>query len=82
MDLSSELIWEIYRNRTNAENQIKGLTYEYGMEEFCSESLAATEQAFRWVMVAVNLMSLCKWWVLGEISSPILATVRFKAVHL
>jgi hypothetical protein len=31
----------------NAENQIKELKYEYGMEEFCSESLAATEQAFR-----------------------------------
>lgn len=82
MDLSAELIWEIYRKRADAENQIKELKYEYGMEGFCSESLAATEQAFRWVMVAYNLMSLFKQRVMGGKSSPSLATVRFKCIAL
>lgn len=40
------------RKRADAENQIKELRYENGMEGCCSESLAATEHAFRWVMVA------------------------------
>ena len=82
MDLSAELIWEIYRKRADAENQIKELKYEYGMEGFCSESLAAAEQAFRWVMVAYSLMSLFKQRVMGGKSSPSLATVRFKCIAL
>jgi hypothetical protein len=82
MDLSAELIWEIYRKRADAENQIKELKYEYGMEGFCSASLAATEQAFRWVMVAYNLMSLFKQRVMGGKSSPSMASVRFKCIAL
>jgi hypothetical protein len=82
MDLSVELIWENYRKRADAENPIKELKYEFGMEGFCSESLAATEQAFRWVMVAYNLMSLFKQRVLRGKSSPNMATVRFKCIVL
>jgi hypothetical protein len=66
MDLSAELIWEIYRKRADAENQIKELKYEYGMEGFCTESLAATEQAFCWVMVVYSLISLFKQSVMGD----------------
>jgi hypothetical protein len=70
------------RKRADAENQIKELRYEYGMEGCCSESIAATEHAFRWVMVAYNLMSLFKQWVMGGKSYPSLATVRFKCIAL
>lgn len=32
IDLSSKLIWEFYYKRADAENKIKELKYEYGME--------------------------------------------------
>lgn len=82
MDLSAELIWETYKKRADAENQIKELKYDYGMEGFCSESFSATESAFRWVMVAYNLMSLFRQKILPEKSSPTLSTVRFKCIAL
>ena len=68
------------RKRVDAENQIKEFRYEYGMEGCCSEWLAATEHAFRWVMVAYNLMSLLKQRVMGGKSYPSLATIRFKCI--
>jgi hypothetical protein len=52
------------------------------MEGFCSESFSATESAFRWVMVAYNLMSLFRQKILPEKSSPTLSTVRFKCIAL
>jgi hypothetical protein len=82
MDLSAELIWEIYKKRADAENQIKELKYEYGMEGFCAKSMAATESAFRWVMVAYNLMSLFKQKVMSGKAFPSLSTVKFKCIAL
>ena len=81
MDLSAELIWEIYRKRADAEDKIKELKYEYGMEGFCSESLAAPEHAYRWVMVAYTLMSQFKQRVMGGKSYPSLVTARFNVLH-
>jgi hypothetical protein len=69
------------RKRADAENQIKELRYEYGMEGCCSESLAATEHAFRWVMVAYNMMSLFKQRVMGGKSYPSLATVQMHCIR-
>lgn len=82
LDLSAELIWKTYKKRADAENQIKELKYDYGMEGFCSESFSATESAFRWVMTAYNLMSLFRQKVLQGKSSPTLSTVRFKCIAL
>lgn len=65
MDLSADLIREIYRKREDAEDQIMELKYEYGMEGSCSGSQPATEKVFRWVMVAYNMMSLFKQRVMG-----------------
>jgi len=69
------------RKRADVENQIKELRYEYGMEGCCSVSLAATEHAFRWVMVAYNLMSLFKQRVMGGKSYPSLATVQMHCIR-
>jgi len=82
MDLSAELIWNIYKQRADAENQIKELKYDYGMEGFCSETFSATEAAFRWVMVAYNLMSMFKQKIISEKSSPTLATLRFQCIAI
>lgn len=82
MDLSAELIWSIYKQRGEAENQIKELKYNYGMEGFCSESFSATEAAFRWVMVAYNLMSMFRQKVITQKSSPTLTTMKFQCIAI
>jgi hypothetical protein len=82
MDLSAELIWSIYKKRADAENQIKELKYNYGMEGFCSESFSATEAAFRWVMVAYNLMSLFKQKTVTTKSIPTLSSLRFQCIAI
>ncbi|MBP7728827.1 MAG: transposase [Bacteroidia bacterium] len=82
MDLSADLIWSIYKKRADAENQIKELKYDYGMEGFCSESFSATESAFRWVMVAYNLMSLFKQKVIAKKSMQTLSTLRFQCIAI
>jgi len=50
------------------------------MEWLCSELLAATEQAFQWVMVANTLMSLFKQKVMGGKSSASLAPVSLNCI--
>jgi hypothetical protein len=70
------------KKRADAENQIKELKYNYGMEGFCSESFSATEAAFRWVMVAYNLMSLFKQKTVTTKSIPTLSTLRFQCIAI
>jgi len=82
LDLSGAMVWTIYKKRAEAENQIKELKYAYGLDGFCAQSLAATEIAFRWVMVAYNLMSLFKQNVMKGKNFPSLSTVRFKCIAL
>lgn len=80
--LSGDLIWQLYKQRANAENQIKELKENYGIEGFCSESFEATESAFRWAMVAYNLMSLFKLMVVKSKSFPMLSTLKFQCIAI
>jgi hypothetical protein len=45
--ISDDLVWEVYKHRAEAENQIKELKMEYGLDGFCFKDMAATEFAFR-----------------------------------
>lgn len=81
-NLSGELVWEIYKGRADAENQIKELKENYGINGFCSENMAATEAAFRWVMVAYNLMSLFKTAIIRSKVTPSLSTLKFQCIAI
>lgn len=81
-ELSGELVWQLYKQRADAENQIKELKENYGIEGFCSESFEATESAFRWAMVAYNLMSLFKIMVVKSKSFPALSTLKFQCIAI
>lgn len=82
MAVSGDLVWHIYKHRAEAENQIKELKYDYGIEGFCSESFDATETAFRWVMVTYNFMSLFKQLMLIGKSLPMLSTLKFQCIAI
>ena len=58
LDLPAEQIWLSYKDRADAENRIKELKYDFGLDSFCMDKFWATEAAFRTIMIAYNLMSL------------------------
>lgn len=70
-------IWEQYKHRADAENRIKELKEDFGVEGFCMESFCATETAMRFVMVAYNLMSLFRQLTHQKQVQPKLSTLRF-----
>jgi DNA-directed RNA polymerase subunit N (RpoN/RPB10) len=70
-------IWEQYKKRGDAENRIKELKEDFGVEGFCMDSFFATETAMRLVMVAYNLMSLFKLLTHKNQPQPKLSTLRF-----
>jgi hypothetical protein len=81
-ELSADLVWTVYKHRAEAENQIKELKYDYGIEGFCSQKFEGTEAAFRWAMVAYNLMSLFRLTILKNKHSPVLSTIKFQCIAI
>ena len=70
-------IWEQYKGRGDAENRIKELKEDFGVEGFCMDDFCATETAMRFVMVAYNLMSLFRQLTHQKQAQPKLSTLRF-----
>ncbi len=82
LDLPAQMVWKLYRDRADAENRIKELKYDFGADSFCLSSFFATEAAFRFIMVAYNLLSLFRQIVLRERKQSTLKTLRFKCFAL
>ena len=82
MDLPAQQIWNLYRDRSDAENRIKELKYDFGLDSFCLSKFWATEAAFRFIMVAYNLISLFRQIVLKAKNQLTLSTLRFKCFAL
>lgn len=76
-ELPAIQIWEQYKGRGDAENRIKELKEDFGVEGFCMDDFCATETAMRFVMVAYNLMSLFRLLTSQTQPSPKLSTLRF-----
>ena len=70
-------IWEQYKRRGDAENRIKELKEDFGVQGFCMDDFCATETAMRFVMIAYNLMSLFRHLTLQKQPQPKLSTLRF-----
>ena len=82
LTLPAEQIWLSYKDRADAENRIKELKYDFGLDSFCMAKFWATEAAFRTIMIAYNLMSLFRQVVLKSKSQATLSTLRFKCFAL
>ena len=80
--LSASMVWDLYRHRAEAENQIKELKEDFGLDGFASSSMDATEFAFRWVTVSYNLMSLYKIMVLRNKIIPRQSTLRYNCIAI
>ena len=71
-----------FQDRADAENRIKELKYDFGLDIFCMDNFWATEAAFRTVMIACNMMSLFRQIVLQSKSKDTLSTLLFKCFAL
>lgn len=78
MKLSASEIWRIYRGRGDAENRIKELKYDFGFDSFNLKDFFATEAALTFAMIAYNLMSLFRMFVLQEKTQRTLSTLRYR----
>ena len=82
LDLPAEQIWEMYKQRGDAENRIKELKYDFALETFCMNNFWGTEAAFRSILMAYNLMALFRQVVLKSKTQATLSTLRFQCFAL
>ena len=78
MCLPAKMIYDMYRNRADAENRIKEVKYDFGFESFNCSEFWATETVLNMVMMAYNLMSLFRQAVLGTKVQHFMKTLRYK----
>jgi len=78
MKLPPAEIWRLYRGRGDAENRIKELKYDFGFDSFNLKDFFATEAALTFVMIAYNLMSIFRMFVLQEKTQKTLSTLRYR----
>lgn len=78
MKLPAAEIWRLYRGRGDAENRIKELKYDFGFDSFNLKGFYATEAALTFAMIAYNLMSLFRMFVLQEKIQKTLSTLRYR----
>ena len=73
-------ICELYKRRGDAENKIKELKKDFGVQEFCMDDICATEIAMCFVMVAYNLISVFRMLTFQKQPSPTLSTLKFNCL--
>ena len=78
MKLPAAEIWRLYRGRGDAENRIKELKYDFGFDSFNLKDFFATQAALTFAMIAYNLMSLFRTFVLQEKTQKTLSTLRYR----
>jgi hypothetical protein len=79
---SAVLVHQLYNKRANAENRIKELKNDFGIEGFALSDFGAMEAAFRYVMVAYNVMAVFKQAVMQSKKGKMLSTIRFQCIAI
>lgn len=78
LEISATDVWRNYRARGDAENRIKELKYDFGVDSFVLKDFFPTEAALQFVMIAYNLMSIFRIFVLQEKTQKTLSTLRYR----
>lgn len=78
LTLPAKAVWDLYRNRADAENRIKELKEDFGADSFNVEDFFATEAALNFVMMGYNLMSLFRQAILGTKTHQQLKTLPYR----
>ena len=78
LEFSAPTVWRMYCGRGDAENRIKEIKYDFGFDCFNLNGFYATEAALIFVMIAYNLMSIFRMFVLQEKTQKRLSTLRWR----
>jgi hypothetical protein len=71
-----------YNERGDCENRIKELKYDYGIDGFGLKMFGAMEAAFRFIMIAFNIMSIFKQAILDFKGYKYLSTIKFQCIAI
>jgi hypothetical protein len=71
-----------YNQRGDTENRIKELKYDYAIDAFAMKSFAATDAAFRFVLLAYNLMTIFKRAMMQPRINHRLSTIKFQCLAI
>ncbi|QRQ61188.1 transposase [Sphingobacterium multivorum] len=71
-------VWRMYSQRRDAENRIKELKADFGAESFNLKAFYTTEAVLIFSMIAYDLMSLFRIFVLQEKTQKTLSTLRYR----
>lgn len=69
-------VWRTYRGRADAENRIKELKADFGLDAFNMQKFWATEAALSFAMLAYNLMSMFRQTVMRTHVQHTLSTLH------
>lgn len=78
LKLAAAEVWRLYRGRGDAENRIKELKYDFGFDSFNLKTFYGTEAALMFAMIAYNLMSIFRQFILQGKTQQTLSTLRYK----
>ncbi|UKJ06955.1 IS1380 family transposase [Solitalea lacus] len=78
LSLSGAEVWRLYRGRADAENRIKELKYDFGLDSFNLKQFFGTEAALNFAMIAYNLMAIFRQFILQSKVQHTLSTLRYK----
>lgn len=78
LKLSAADVWRLYRGRGDAENRIKELKYDFGFDSFNLKGFYGTEAALMFAMIAYNLMSIFRQFILQGKTQQTLSTLRYR----
>jgi len=82
LELPAVHIWEMYRKRSDSENRIKELKYDFAIRGFSSQKFYATEAAFRFALAAYNVMALFRLIALKDKKARRMAALYLKRIAL
>lgn len=74
--LEDTVVWDLYKQRADCENRIKELKEDFGLGSFVLKNFWATEAGLTICMLAYNLMSMFRQYVLRKTVQPTLATLQ------
>lgn len=78
LDFAATEIWRMYRDRGDAENRIKEIKYDFGFNSSNLNGFFPTEAALSFSMIAYNLVSLFRTFVLQEKTQKTLSSLRHR----
>lgn len=82
LTLPAAEVWRLYRGRANAENRIKELKYDYGLDKINQQSFDGTEASLHFIMLAHNILNLFKKVIINERVKQRLSSLRHKMLAI